>query len=115
MYIHVVVSPIKLGEIIRKYFIRMNLFHPSKIDMILPLILKLQVKFHSFAYVCVLAQLLQWCPTLCNLWTVAFQAPLSLGLPRQEYWNGLSCPPPGDLPDPETEPASPALHTDFNH
>ena len=34
------------------------------------------------------------------LWTVAHQAPLSMGFPRQEYWNGLPCPPPGDLPDP---------------
>ena len=32
-------------------------------------------------------------------WTVAHQAPLSMGFPRQEYWNGLLCPPPGDLPN----------------
>ena len=31
--------------------------------------------------------------------TVAHQAPLSMGFPRQEYWSGLSCPPPRDLPD----------------
>ena len=54
------------------------------------------------------AQLLQLCPTLCNLWTVASQAPLSMGISRQEYWSGLLCPPPGDLPDPGTEPVSPA-------
>ena len=36
-------------------------------------------------------------------WTVACHAPLSMGLSRQEYWSGLPCPPPGDLPDPETE------------
>ena len=40
------------------------------------------------------------------LWTVARQAPLSLGFFRQEYWSGLPCPPPGDLPKPGTEPAS---------
>ena len=40
-------------------------------------------------------------------WTVAFQAPLSMGFYRQEYWSGLSFPPPGDLPDPGIEPASP--------
>ena len=34
------------------------------------------------------------------LWTVACQAPLSMGFSRQEYWRGLPCPPPGDLPDP---------------
>ena len=42
------------------------------------------------------------------LWTVAHQAALSMGLSRQEYWNGLSCHPPGDLPDPRIKPASPA-------
>ena len=41
------------------------------------------------------------------LWTASRQAPLSMGLPRQEHWNGLPCPPSGDLPDPGTEPVSP--------
>ena len=37
---------------------------------------------------------------LCaNLWTVACEAPLSMGFSRREYWSGLLCPPPGDLPD----------------
>jgi len=40
-------------------------------------------------------------------WTVARQAPLPVGFSRQEYWSGLSFPPPGDLPDPGTEPTSP--------
>ena len=35
-----------------------------------------------------------------TLWTVACQAPLSMGFSRQEYWSGLSCPPQGDLPNP---------------
>ena len=39
--------------------------------------------------------------------TVAHQAPLSTGFSRQEYWSGLPFPPPGDLPDPGIEPASP--------
>ena len=39
------------------------------------------------------AQLLQSCLTLCNLWTVTHQAPLSMGFSRQEYWSGLPCPP----------------------
>ena len=38
-----------------------------------------------------------------NLWTVAYQAPLSMGFSRQEYWSGLSCPPPGDRPNPGIE------------
>jgi len=45
-------------------------------------------------------------------WTVAGQAPLTVGLPRQKYWNGLPFPIPGDLPDAEIETessASPAL------
>ena len=42
-------------------------------------------------------------------WTVADQAPLSMGFPRQEYWSGLPFPSPGDLPDPGIEPTSPAL------
>ena len=37
-------------------------------------------------------------------WTGAYQAPLSTEFPRQERWNGLPCPPPGDLPDPGIEP-----------
>ena len=42
-----------------------------------------------------------------TLWTVAYQAPVSMGLSRQEYWRGLSFPSPGDLPDPGIEPGSP--------
>jgi len=47
--------------------------------------------------------------TLATPWTVAPQAPLSMGFPRQEYQSGLSFPSPGDIPDPGTEPKSPAL------
>ena len=49
-------------------------------------------------------------------WTVAPHASLSLGFSRQEYWSGLPCPPPGDLPDPGIEPsslASPTLASRF--
>ena len=45
-------------------------------------------------------------------WTVACQAPLSMGFSRQEYWSGLQFPSPGDLPNPEIEPGSPALQAD---
>ena len=45
-------------------------------------------------------------------WTVAHQAPLSMGFSRQEYWSGLPCPPPGDLPNQRIEPMSPALQAD---
>ena len=49
-------------------------------------------------------------------WTVAWQAPLSMGFSRQEYWSGLPCPPPGDLPDPGIKPESlmsPGLSGEF--
>ena len=42
-------------------------------------------------------------------WTVARQAPLSLGFSRQEYWSGLLFPSPGALPNSRIEPASPAF------
>ena len=45
-------------------------------------------------------------------WTVAHQAPLSMGSSRQEYWSGLPFPSPGDLPNPGIEPGSPALQAD---
>ena len=46
------------------------------------------------------------------LWTVTYQAPLSMEFSRQEYWSGLPFPSPGDLPDPGIEPGSPALQVD---
>ena len=45
-------------------------------------------------------------------WTVAYQAPPSMGFSRQEYWSGLPFPSPGDLPDPGIEPRSPVLQAD---
>ena len=45
-------------------------------------------------------------------WTVAYQAPPSLGFSRQEYWSGLPFPFPGDLPNPVIEPGSPVLQAD---
>ena len=55
----------------------------------------------ALAGVC--ANSLQLCPTLCDPWTLARQAPLLMGFSRQEYWSGSPCPPPGDLPNPETD------------
>ena len=45
-------------------------------------------------------------------WTVAYQAPPSMGFSRQEYWSGVPFPSPGDLADPGIEPRSPALQAD---
>ena len=50
----------------------------------------------------------QSCLTLCNPWTIALQAPLSIEFSRQEYWSGLLVRPPRDLPNPGIEPTSPA-------
>ena len=44
-----------------------------------------------------------------NPWTIAYQAPLSMGFSRQWSWSGLPFPSPGNLPDPGIEPGSPAL------
>ena len=48
---------------------------------------------------CMCDHLLQLCPILCNPMNRGLQAPLSMGLSRQEYWSVLPCPPPGDLPN----------------
>ena len=51
-----------------------------------------------------------------TLWTRARQAPLSMGFSRQEYWSGVPCPPPGDLPKPGINPTSltsPAVVCEF--
>ena len=61
---------------------------------------------HTYVYICMRVKLLQSCPTHCSLWTVACQAPLSMGFYRQECWSGLPCPPPGNLPEPGIKPAS---------
>ena len=47
-----------------------------------------------------------------TLWTLAYQALLSMGFPRQDYWSGLPFPPPEDLSNSRTEPESPALKVD---
>ena len=61
---------------------------------------------------CMYVKLFSHVQLFAMLWTVACQAPLSMGFPRQEYWSGLPCPPLGDLPDPGIKPmslVSPAL------
>ena len=58
------------------------------------------------------SEVTQSCPTLCDPWTVAHQAPPSMGFSRQEYWSGLPFPSPEDLPNPGIEPRSPTLQAD---
>ena len=46
------------------------------------------------------------CPTFATLWTINLQVPLSMRLPKRDYWSGLPFPSPGDLPGPGIEPVS---------
>ena len=73
--------------------------------------------FHSirrscFRHACVLG-CFSHVQLFATAWTIAHQAPLSLGFPRQEYWSGLPFPSPGALPNPEIEPGTPALADGF--
>ena len=61
---------------------------------------------------CVCAESFSHVRLFATPWTAACQAPLSMGFSRQEYWSGLPCPPPGDLPNPGIEPRSPTLQAD---
>ena len=63
----------------------------------------MKVSFLSDCCFCCLVTKL-WPTLFATPWTVACQAPLSMGFSRQEYWSGLPFPPPGDLPDPGIEP-----------
>ena len=60
----------------------------------------------------VVVQLVSHICLFATPWTVAYQAPPSMGFSRQECWNGLPFPSPGDLPDPGIEAGSPALQAD---
>ena len=63
------------------------------------------IHIHTHVCVCVLSHFsrIRLCATL---WTIACQVPLSMGFSSQEYWSGLSCLPPGDLPNPGIKPVS---------
>ena len=63
--------------------------------------------------VCVCIQSLSCYRLFMTLWTIAHQAPLSMGFPRLKYWSGLPFPPPGDLSNPEIKPKSLALAGGF--
>ena len=69
--------------------------------------------YKSLKRSCLHAQPLQSCLALCDPMNCSPpQAPLSMGFSRQEYWRGLPCPPPGDLPSPGIKPGSPELPVD---
>ena len=63
-------------------------------------------KQYNCVCVCVCVCVLSRVQLFATPWTIAHQALLSMNFPRQEYWSGLPCSPPGDLPDPEIEPTS---------
>ena len=69
---------------------------------------KIWVAARAVCAACICAKSLP-CNSCATLWTVACQAPLSMRFCRQKSWSGLPFPTPGDLPDPGTEPAPPAL------
>ena len=62
---------------------------------------------HTHTNIAAAVQLLSHVQLFETLWTVVHQAPLSMGFTKQEYWNGLPFPPPGDLPNPGIKPVSP--------
>ena len=73
-------------------------------------ILKCCFLFPTFAVMCLVTQS---CPILCDPMDCSPDRLLCpWGFSQQEYWSGLPCPPPGDLPNPGTEPRSPALQAD---
>ena len=70
-----------------------------------------KTKYHMQSLMCC-AQSLSCVRLFVSPWTVACQAPLSMGFSRQEYWSELPCPPPGDLLNPGIKPNSPTLQLD---
>ena len=72
--------------------------------------------FSSALTACMQAKSFQLCPTLWDPMDCTHQAPLSMGFSRQEYWSGLPCPPPADLPNSgikPTSPMAPAFQVDY--
>ena len=64
-------------------------------------------------YIYVKVLVAQSCLTLLTPWTIACQAPLSMGFSREGYWSGLPFPSPDNLPNPEIKPGSPASQADI--
>ena len=72
-------------------------------------------KMNLLSYVCKKKKERKWLSHVqlfATPWTVAYQASLSMGFSKQEYWNGVPFPSPGDLLNPGIEPGSPALQAD---
>ena len=76
------------------------------------LYIHISVYVYMYLYAACLLSCFSYVRLFVTLWTVVHQAPLSMGFSRQEHWNGLPFPPPGDLPDPRIEPGSPMVQAD---
>ena len=74
--------------------------------------LLLEIKTEMFKYLVRNIYTLSRVRLFATPWTVAYQAPPSMGFSRQEYWSGLPFPSPGDLPNPGIEPGSPTFQAD---
>ena len=74
--------------------------------------LKSFCSFPGYSLVLLLLQSISCVQLFAAPWVIAYQAPLSMKFPRQEYWSGLPFPFLGDLPNPGIEPVSPALQAD---
>ena len=70
------------------------------------------VEYSPLCYMLLLLSCFSHVQLFVTQWTVAHQAPMSMGFSRQEYWSGLPFPSPGDRPDPGIEPGSPILQAD---
>ena len=111
MCIHAYVNAPKIFKV----FLNKNIF-PSTLRMLIWTFIEWATKFrldrkdaNIFRNLCFYERMLSCVSHVrpfATLWTAACQAPLSLGFFRQEYWSGLPCPPPGNLPNPGIKPAS---------
>ena len=86
------------------------MFPHNRFNILMKLIVYLREE--TMSRVCAVCQVALVTSDSVTPWTVALQAPLPIGFSRQEYWDGLPCPSPGDLPKLGIEPRSPALQTD---
>ena len=75
-------------------------------------VLKADTHTHTYKQLKVKVNSLSRVRLFATSWTVAYQAPPSVGFSRQEYWSGLPFPSPGDLSNPGIKPRSPALQAD---
>ena len=86
--------------------------HFMKESLLTPKKLKLNGSMMTLQDLLGEGEVVQSCPTLCNPWTVGYQASPFMGFSRQEYWSGLPFPCPGDLPNPGIRLGCPALEAD---